>query len=188
MAREECAILNRVRQRLEEAGIRVAEVSVGSTPTAIASDAYEGITEIRPGNYVFLDRMPLGLGLIDRSQIALSVLAMVVSANDEYLIIDAGSKVLSSDLGPHGMQGIEGYGVAYPVADFDSGKNGLTVVRLSEEHGFLRRNGFDLPVGSLVRILPNHACVVANLADHYLVLGKEATPVQWPVVARALVR
>ena len=94
IAQEECEILMRIQKNLESVGIEVSEVSVGSTPGTLASDSYDGITEIRPGNYVFMDRMPLRLKLIELNQIALSVLATVVSQNSDYFIIDAGSKTL----------------------------------------------------------------------------------------------
>lgn len=141
IAREECRILGRVKSRIEDLGVEVTEVSVGATPTAIVSDLYEGITEMRPGNYVFMDMTPLRLGLIDADRISLSVLATIISVNQDYMIIDAGTKVLSSDLGAHGTGGGVGYGVAYSVEDFETKRYPLPVLKLSEEHGFLKRNG-----------------------------------------------
>jgi D-serine deaminase-like pyridoxal phosphate-dependent protein len=187
VAREECAILSRVRRRLTEEGIPVEEVSVGSTPTVLASDAYEGITEVRPGNYVFLDRTCIRLGLATAEQVSLSVLATVVSANNEYLIVDAGSKVLSSDLGAHGTGGALGYGTAYPLDGYRNEESGVPVVRLSEEHGFLRRERTALGIGSRVRIIPNHACPVANLASNLVVLRGGQPPLRWKVAARGCV-
>ena len=141
IARKECRILGRVKSRIEDLGVEVTEVSVGATPTAIVSDLYEGITEMRPGNYVFMDMTPLRLGLIDADRISLSVLATIISVNQDYMIIDAGTKVLSSDLGAHGTGGGVGYGVAYSVEDFETKRYPLPVLKLSEEHGFLKRNG-----------------------------------------------
>lgn len=188
IARDECGIMGRIRKSLRSEGIGISEVSVGSTPTVLASDAWEGITEIRPGNYVFMDRTPLRMGLIEPEQIALSVLATVISANSAYFIIDAGSKVLSSDTGAHGMPGAEGYGLAYPAERFQEQNYEMILVKLSEEHGFIARKGFDLRVGSKVRIIPNHSCSVANLADSYIIL-KDGKPVdQWQVAARGKVR
>lgn len=188
VAREECAILGRVRNLLKQHSIEVSEVSVGSTPTVLASDSYEGITEIRPGNYVFMDNTCVRLGLITPDRVALSVMATVVSANREYLVVDAGSKTLSSDLGAHGTGGSMGYGTAYPLGSYSAKKGGVPVVNLSEEHGWLRREDTPLRIGSRVRIIPNHACPVANLADEYVVLGEERHPLRWRVAARGCVR
>ena len=188
VAREECRILGRVRERIESLGIEVAEVSVGATPTVIISDLYEKITEIRPGNYVFMDLTPVRLGVIDEDRIALSVLATVISSNYEYTIIDAGTKALSSDLGAHGTGGGLGYGLAYAVDDFDKKLNPTPVVKLSEEHGFLRRNAVPLPIGSLVRIIPNHACPVANLAEELVVMFPDGRFERWSVDARGCVQ
>ena len=187
IAQEECGIMARIRGGLQREGIEISEVSVGSTPTVLASDTYEGITEIRPGNYVFMDRTPLRMGLIEPQRIALSVLATVISTNSACFIIDAGSKVLSSDTGAHGMPGAEGYGLVYPAERFQEQNHEMSLVKLSEEHGFIARKGFDLPVGSKVRIIPNHSCSVANLADNYVIL-EDGRPVdQWQVAARGKV-
>jgi D-serine deaminase-like pyridoxal phosphate-dependent protein len=188
IAREECGIMTRIRHELQKEGIQVSEVSVGSTPTVLVSDCYDGITEIRPGNYVFMDRTPLRMGLIEPDRIAFSVMATVVSSNTDYFIIDAGSKVLSSDVGAHGIPGADGYGLGYPLDMFQEEKREMVLVKLSEEHGFLARRGFDLPIGSKVRIIPNHACSVANLADSYIIIEDDRPVDQWQVDARGRVQ
>lgn len=167
IAIQERDILLRVKNRLEQAGVPVAEISVGATPTVLAADDFTGITEIRPGNYVFMDRTPLRLNLIKPEQIALSVLATVVSKNTDYFIIDAGSKTLSSDAGAHGTKGVSGFGLAYPVNHFQQPAYEILVAKLSEEHGFLERGTVDLEIGARIRIIPNHSCVVANLVGEY---------------------
>ena len=187
IARDEYQILNRVQEKLEKNQIEVKEISVGSTPTILVNENYDGITEIRPGNYVFMDRTPLRLGLIQHQHIALSVLATVVSINREYFIIDAGSKVLSSDQGAHGIAGMEGYGLAYPVDQFDDLSHEMTVLKLSEEHGFVARRNFDLPIGSMIRINPNHSCAVANLADFYTIVNDDQMIDRWEIIARGKV-
>ncbi len=188
IAREECQIMGRVQRQLERSGIEVKEISVGSTPTVLASDSYDGITEIRPGNYAFMDRTPLRLELIEPNQIALSVLATVVSANSDYFIVDTGSKVLSSDLGAHGIAGMKGYGLAYPVDEFENKEYETLVLKLSEEHGFVARRNFDLPIGSKIRVIPNHSCVAANLANTYTVIRDDEVIDQWEIHARGKVR
>ncbi|GAA0368582.1 alanine racemase [Bacillus horti] len=142
------------------------EVSVGSTPTARISGAVPGVTELRPGNYVFYDRTQVGLGVATFEQCALRVASRVVSqpAPNRW-IIDAGSKTLTLDQGAHGQSGVSGYG--YVVGQPD-----LTITRLSEEHGVLEGspNG-DLRIGDIIEVIPNHACPVVNLADELVVLS-----------------
>ena len=188
IAAEECRILQRVRAEIEEAGIPVQEVSVGSTPTVLASETYDGITEVRPGNYVFMDRTPVRLGLASVDDVALTVLATVVSRNPEYLIIDAGSKVLTTDLGAHGTAAVAEYGIAFAIDEPMSEGRALRLVRLSEEHGFVARAGRDLPIGTKLRVVPNHACPVANLADELVVVSGNAEVLRWHVGARGKVR
>ncbi len=176
IAAEERRILLAVRDRLAQQGLPVPELSVGSTPTVLASEEYSGLTEIRPGNYVFMDHTPLRLGLIEPGRVALTVLATIISRNGEYFITDAGSKSLTSDQGAHGLQGAPGYGTAYTLADFPRRRSPLTVAKLSEEHGFVPRGSSCLPLGSRLRIVPNHSCPVANLARSYAVVdGGEVT-------------
>jgi len=195
IARQEAAILCRVRAKLETAGLAVPTVSVGATPTALAVEApgaYRGIDELRPGNYVFLDRTALRLGLAGPQRVALHVLATVVSTNERYAIIDAGAKTLGLDLGAHGFGAADyGYGLAFlPVngQEDPTAAEALRVVRLSEEHGFLDRTGRDIRIGTRVLILPNHSCVVANLAERLVVVKEQGALTTWEVAARAKVR
>jgi D-serine deaminase-like pyridoxal phosphate-dependent protein len=166
IARDELAILAGIRHRLEAHGVAAPRLSIGSTPTVLANAGFDGVDEIRPGNYVFLDLTARRLGLAERSDLALGVAATVVAANAEFSIIDAGSKTLSSDLGPHG---VHGFGEVWMV-DRDSP---LDLVKLSEEHGFVRNEHGPLPIGSKVLVLPNHACPVVNLARNLLLLGAQ---------------
>lgn len=184
IAADECAILNRARDCLKARGIEVAETSVGATPTVLAGKTFDGVTEIRPGNYAFLDGTALRLGLAKFNEIALSVIATVVSKNDRYFIIDAGSKVLSSDTGPHATASDTGFGSAFALDDDER----LCVVRLSEEHGFVERASKDLPIGTKLRVFPNHACPVANLADRLTVESDGVVCDEWIVAARGKMR
>ncbi len=187
IAESERRSMVRVREAVERAVCAVPEVSVGATPTVLAAEDFEGITEIRPGNYVFLDRTPLRLALAALDSVALTVVATVVSRNPEFLVIDAGSKTLSSDQGAHGAPGAAGFGWGQPLEAFGGPARGFTVARLSEEHGFVHRSEADLPVGAKVRVVPSHACPVANLAGTFWVIrdrGIEA----WPVDAAGKVR
>jgi D-serine deaminase-like pyridoxal phosphate-dependent protein len=187
VAREENRLMNRVAGQLRAAGLDVPEVSVGATPTVLACDEWGGVTEMRPGNYVFLDRTPLRLGLAQVADVSLWVLATVVSANPDWLIVDAGSKVLSSDGGAHGSD-LPGHGLALPLAACDDLTQALPVLRLSEEHGFVQRGDSRLGVGDLLKILPNHSCPVANLTEMLTVLHEDGTTEDWDVAARCAVR
>lgn len=170
--------------RLREAGIAVPAVSVGSTPTVWLGEHFEGLTEIRPGNCVFMDLTQASLGVAARSDIALSVIASVVSVNDRFAIVDAGSKVLSSDRGPHGSARLNGYGLAAPL---DEPSHEMAVVSLSEEHGFLAHEGRPPALGEHVRIWPNHACPVVNLAKNLVIVNADGQTESWSVDARACV-
>ncbi len=182
IAEQERQLMLKVRETLMGQGIPVPEISVGATPAVLGAGSFEGITEIRPGNYVFLDMLPINAGVARVEDVSLSVLATVISKNDTYLITDSGSKTLTSDAGVHGMTGTRGFGRAYPVDHFPDPDYAMIVEKVSEEHGILGRGPDDLPIGSQVRIIPNHACPVANLAREYVVLNKEGMST-WPVDA-----
>ena len=182
-ARERVDLVS-LADRLQRDGIDVRERSVGSTPTVFLNDGFDGLTEIRPGNYVFMDLVQVALGAARLSDIALQVLATVVSVNPDFAIVDAGSKVLSSDKAPHGSDALSGHGVAFALRDGVRS----TVVKLSEEHGFVRHPAErTLTLGERVRVLPNHACPVANLAAEYLVLDPGGATERWPVDAAGMV-
>ena len=120
---------------------------------------------------------------MQHEDVALSVLATVISKNANFFITDAGSKALSSDTGGHGMANAQGFGMAYPCDRYLSPEHGLVVVGLSEEHGKIARADYDLEIGAQVRIIPNHSCPVANLAREYSVLGGEGVVGTWPIDA-----
>lgn len=151
------------------------ERSVGSTPTAgLALRA--GITEMRPGTYVYGDANQIALGSQPLDDCALAVIATVVStpASDR-AVVDAGSKALSADLRVHGL---EGYGI---VLGYDR----LTVARLSEEHAVLTapdRTG--LTIGERVVIVPAHACTTVNLHPALLLVAADGSARWLPVDAR----
>lgn len=180
---QEQELLRLAKERLEEAGIPVHTISIGSTPGCLAAEDFGLATEIRPGNYALLDLLPYSMGLARRRELALSVLATVVSENDYYYIVDAGSKVLSSDAPRH--KEMSGYGRAYALEEFPQKGRHLSVARLSEEHGWIqKRPEVQLSLGQKVRILPNHACPLMNLASQFtLVAGEEAIK-NHPIEAR----
>ena len=172
---------------LERAGLRPGVVSGGSTPTLWRSHELPGVTEIRPGTYVFNDRTTAEVGACAWDDVALTVLATVVStAVAGQAVIDAGTKAL-------GREPIDG--ARAPGADevqtagfgalFDRPE--VTVSRMSEEHGILdlSRTEWRPKVGDQVRVVPNHVCIVVHLNDViYGVRGQDVVETKWPVAAR----
>lgn len=142
-------------------------ISVGSTPGVLCRSDFDGINEIRPGNYVFLDAIQVSLGLVSADECALTVSSVVMSRPaDDRAVIDAGSKSLGLDKGVHGSLAIRDFGHILNT----SGR----LVRLSEEHGVVEiPKDSNLQVGDRVRILPNHACSVTNLHDRFYGLRGE---------------
>jgi D-serine deaminase-like pyridoxal phosphate-dependent protein len=179
VAGDEGRILVETGARLRAAGIPVEDVSVGSTPTARQALRVDGVTECRPGNYVFNDGSQVALGTCGPEDCALTLVATVVSVPAaDRAVVDAGSKTLSSDpLRPR--EG--GYGQVRGRA--------TRLSRLSEEHGVMAvAPGESFRVGERVRILPNHACVVSNLHDRLLAVRGDSVEAEWPVIARGRVQ
>ncbi len=179
IGRAEGEVLVETAQLLRTHGLTCEVVSVGSTPTARFAGAVPGVTEFRPGNYVFYDRMQVALGSAQAEDCALTVLARVISRPDpRRVVVDAGSKTFALDRGAHGTDALAGFGEARAQH--------LVLERLSEEHGVLslEKQGQSVAVGDRLRFVPNHACTVANLADVLLgVRGDRVTE-----VLRVLVR
>ncbi len=185
IAKRESAILNRLASELRKSGRAVDEVSVGATPTARFVEAQTGVTEMRPGNYVFFDRTQAGLESARLDQCALHVVATVVSRPVAgRVVFDAGSKVLTSD-GVRGFGQQLGHGLVYPSLEATQPDASIVIERLSEEHGVARvQPSCALRVGDRVRILPNHSCVVTNLADELLLVDGNQIVDRLPVAAR----
>ncbi len=157
-------------------GVSCEEISVGATPTARHSVRERGITELRPGNYAYFDRTQVALGAATWSDCALTVLARVVSrpARDR-VILDSGSKTLTND-GARGFSAAPGHGVVLRDLESAEPDANLLIERLSEEHATVRAGDghSPLPTGAVVRIIPNHSCVVSNLVDEvWLVDGMQ---------------
>lgn len=154
-------------------------VSLGSTPTAHFARNLEGVTELRAGVYMFFDLVQHGVGVCSKDDIAISVLASVIGVKPEkgWILVDAGWMALSRDRGTASQRVDQGYGV---VCD-EAGRviEDVIVSQASQEHGILSiRPGSgktmpDLPVGTRVRILPNHACAMAAQHGFYSVVDGE---------------
>ena len=149
---------------LEQRGVAGLELSIGSTPSVVhlaeVTAAYPAITEARPGNYVFLDANQVSMEVATEAECALTVLSTIVSRPaPDRAVADAGSKTLGGDgPAPRGR----GFGRLL-------GEPRAAVDRVSEEHAWIRLDA-DVPwrIGDRVRIIPNHACVVPNLAPTLL--------------------
>jgi D-serine deaminase-like pyridoxal phosphate-dependent protein len=161
-------------ERLRDAGIAVPIVSVGSTPTTLAAQSLAGVDEIRPGVYMFFDLDQFCLGVCDLEDIAMTVLATVIGHNprSKRLLLDAGSLALSKDQSAGNRCEGFGYGLVFSI-DGERRIEGAIVDDVHQEHGFVAGPGnFDdltaaFPIGSRVRILPNHACMTAAPYDRY---------------------
>ena len=166
IAAAEARLLLDLAHRVEALGVPCQEISVGATPTARHSLQIEGITELRPGNFVYYDRTQVGLGAATWDDCALTVLARVVGrpAADR-LILDSGSKTLTNDLA-RGFGDTPGYGVVLQDVEHAVPDPALVIARLSEEHATVQVVAdSSLAPGDLVRIVPNHSCVVSNMVD-----------------------
>jgi D-serine deaminase-like pyridoxal phosphate-dependent protein len=169
----------RVARELSGLGHDIEIVSCGSTPGAKFDLEVDGITEMRPGNYVFYDATQVGLGVTDLDHCALSIVVTVVShQSPERAVIDAGAKALALDRGAHGNETVPGHGVV-------RGHPGIVIERLSEEHGWLQLSpGEQLEIGTRLDVVPNHACVVANLFNEIAVTRGDQVVDRWRVATR----
>jgi len=165
IAAKELEILTTLAARAKAAGVEVAELSVGATPTLRFSAKLRGLTELRPGNCAYFDRTQVSLGAAAVADCALTVLATVVSKPaPDRIILDSGSKTLTNDQA-RGIHKAPGFG-AILTSDLSAVDDSLLIERLSEEHAVVRVTGSTtLEPGDRVRILPNHSCVVSNLVD-----------------------
>ncbi|WP_425965042.1 alanine racemase [Rhizobium nepotum] len=170
IAQTELEIMTDLRASFERNGIPVPCVSIGSTPSILANAGFEGIDEVRPGNYVFYDLTAVRLGLVSRADIGLAVSAQIIAVNDHFAIADVGSKTLSSDLGAHGTSATTSFGEAWAQGR----DTPFSVAKLSEEHAFLTFEHEAPKLGIPVLILPNHSCPVANLSGGLSFTGKRA--------------
>jgi D-serine deaminase-like pyridoxal phosphate-dependent protein len=179
MAEQERAGAVAAAERLREAGHAAPEVSVGSTPTALFAKQLAGVTEVRAGVYVFMDLMMAALGVCRAEDIAVSVLTSVVGHRRDqgWTLVDAGWMALSRDRGLAGEFADQGLGLVCDVQGRVLGD--YIVSAANQEHGIVtHRSGdparlLDLPVGSLLRVLPNHACATAAQHGAYQLLSAD---------------
>lgn len=184
-ARKERDLSVLAAQRLREAGYECPEVSIGSTPTALAVDHLNGITEVRAGVYVFFDLVMAGIGVCQVEDIALSVATSVIGFQKEksWVVTDSGWMAMSRDRGTQNQEIDYGYGLV--LDQHGTPFDGLIVSQANQEHGVISsRNGtlpYDkLQIGDMLRVVPNHACATGAQYDRYFVVEGDKVIGDWP--------
>ena len=178
IARQERDVMVEFADRLKQHGAACETISVGSTPTAMHAPGWQGVSEIRPGNYAFFDKFQADIGSCSLGQAAATVLTTVVAHYPQHnqMLIDAGALALSKDPGAVHLDEEIVYG-AVP------GNPLLKIFSISQEHGLITSqtpiafNNF--PVGSLLQIIPNHSCLTAALFPKYHVVEGNRVVDEW---------
>jgi D-serine deaminase-like pyridoxal phosphate-dependent protein len=170
--KEESQLMVELAEQMRASGIPIADVSVGSTPTAAAAAAVAGVTEIRPGTYVFHDRMQMGYGVCGLDDCAGVLEVTVVSRpSADLAIIDGGSKTFATDVQPNTdpLQ-LKGFGYVIELED-------ALLERMTEEHGMLRlgpaAQAANPRIGDRLHIIPNHICSTVNLHNRVILRSGE---------------
>lgn len=186
MAEQERAACVEAAERVRSAGFPCAVVSVGSTPTALSAAQLKGVTEMRAGVYVFFDLVMHNIGVCGEDDIALSVLTTVIGHQPEkgWAIVDAGWMAMSRDRGTQKQQHDFGYG---QVCRTDGTVlPGYVLSGANQEHGILSHEGAPdtdiaarFPIGTQLRILPNHACATGAQYPEYHALAENGELATW---------
>lgn len=169
---------------IRDAGIACHNASVGSTPTWRVSGTIPGVTEARPGNYVYNDAIQVGLGVAKPEDCAFTVLTTVVAVYDDRFVVDAGSKAMGLDKGAHGIDLLKGYGILL-TPDGKVARDWM-LSRLSEEHGIAQiAPAVCSPrIGDTLRIIPNHSCAAANMYSSIYITDDTGGMTAHPLVGR----
>lgn len=173
-------------ERLRRAGHGCPVVSVGSTPGALFARSLDGVTEMRPGVYMFMDLFQSGVGCCGLEDIAVTVMASVTGLRPDQgtAHIDAGALALSKDRSTQAQPRDCGFGLLTDA--YGRPLPGLSVEAVHQEHGRVAGSGADpavLPIGSRVHVLPNHVCMTAAMYDRYAVVDGLSEGPKQPVVA-----
>jgi D-serine deaminase-like pyridoxal phosphate-dependent protein len=181
IAEQERQVMTWFAELLRKDGLPVRAVSVGSTPAMVAAKDLTGVTEARPGNYIFYDRTMVLIGCCEPQDVAVSVLATVVSHQPgaAHFVVDAGALSLSKDLGPTHLGLEPAFGA---VKDHPE----LTVASVSQEHGLIRAAApaaieGKFEVGQQIEIIPNHSCLTEAHFDEYVVIGGGRIMDRWHI-------
>jgi D-serine deaminase-like pyridoxal phosphate-dependent protein len=186
IAEQERARCVRAAERLRAAGLPCPTVSVGSTPTALSAAREDGVTEVRAGVYVFFDLVMRNVGVCREEDIALSVLTTVIGHQQEkgWAIVDAGWMAMSRDRGTQKQKHDFGYGQVCALDGTVHG--GFVVSGANQEHGIVSRVGTPdpdiesrFPLGTLLRVLPNHACATGAQFPAYHALAHDGRLETW---------
>ena len=174
--------VERTLAAFRQAGLEIEIVSGGSTPSAEFAHLIPGLTEIRPGTYVYNDLNTFNQGACQLEDCAARVVTTVVStAVPGRAIIDGGSKTFSSDLLGSGPK--SGYGYVVEAPD-------VPIIKLNEEHGHLdiTRSAHKFYVGEVLTVIPNHVCTCVNMHDEVFTLRNGMVVGSWRVAARGKTR
>jgi len=174
-------------RRLRDAGLPCPVVSVGSTPTALSAQTLEGVTEVRAGVYVFFDLVMHNVGVCSTDDIALSVLTTVIGHQQAkgWAIVDAGWMAMSRDRGTQRQRHDFGYGQV--CTESGAVIDGYVIDSANQEHGIVCRAGrvddaiaMRFPVGTRLRVLPNHACATGAQFPEYQAILSSGDIETWP--------
>ncbi|MDN7860119.1 DSD1 family PLP-dependent enzyme [Burkholderia cepacia] len=174
-------------ERLRAAGLPCPVVSIGSTPTGLAARHLDGVTEVRAGVYVMFDLVMHNIGVCDLSDIALSVLTTVIGHQEEkgWAIVDAGWMAMSRDRGTQRQARDFGYGQV--CTEHGDVLGDYVMSAANQEHGIVSRTGAPdsgiaqrFPIGTRLRILPNHACATGAQHPEYQAIGDDGSAQAWP--------
>ena len=181
IAEQERQVMAWFAELLRKDGLPVRGVSVGSTPAMVAVKDLTGVTEARPGNYIFYDRTMVLIGCCEPKDVAVTVLATVVSHQPgaSHFVVDAGALSLSKDLGPAHL-GLE------PAYGEVKGHPELSVASVSQEHGLIRAASpaaieGKFKVGQQIEIVPNHSCLTEAHFDEYVVVQGDRIMDRWHI-------
>ena len=171
--------------KIRDAGMSVDTVSIGSTPTVLHAESFEGITEVRAGIYLLYDLCQFGRNICRLEDIALTVLATVIGHNKKakLLTLDAGALAMSKDIGANAYLPSAKFGWLCDVETLEPLNLSIDIVH--QEHGSVKVDDpsiFErIPIGSTVRILPGHACLTAAGGyGEFHAIGETATKKLWP--------
>ena len=167
---EEGALMVSLAEELRRVGLDIRDVSAGSTATAESCATVPGVTEVRPGTYIFYDKMQQAKEACDETMLAAWVEATVISVKGDLVVIDAGNKSISADCQPDGA--------VYPGFGEILGHPELRLLHMTEEHGMIHSavpTDGRIRIGDRLRIVPNHICTTVNLYDHAYLQGKSET-------------
>ncbi|HDR9759174.1 TPA: DSD1 family PLP-dependent enzyme [Burkholderia cepacia] len=187
IAEQERSRTVRAAERLRAAGLPCPVVSIGSTPTALAARHLDGVTEVRAGVYVMFDLVMHNIGVCDLSDIALSVLTTVIGHQEEkgWAIVDAGWMAMSRDRGTQRQARDFGYGQV--CTEHGDVLGDYVMSAANQEHGIVSRAGAPdsgiaqrFPIGTRLRILPNHACATGAQHPEYQAIGDDGSAQAWP--------